>query len=91
MSELTAQDKFGLCTLTHPMTCSDFGQKMWGTASRPQQAYARPAGRMLKRLRTLGFVTPLWIRGDPRHLFKRTWAGERVAADYDRQARAALG
>lgn len=39
-----------------PMTASNLGAELWGTASRKPQAYARPAGRLLKRLRDAGLV-----------------------------------
>lgn len=38
-----------------PMTCSNLGSLLWGKFRKPQ-AYARPAGRVLRALERLGYV-----------------------------------
>lgn len=39
-----------------PRSCTDIGSDLWGTDARMPQAYARPAGRVLARLRDEGLV-----------------------------------
>ena len=44
--------------------CSWFGHEMWGGNRKPQE-YARPAGKILRRLEAMGFVEPTQIDGHP--------------------------
>jgi hypothetical protein len=38
------------------LTCSQLGDIIWGRPARNPQAYARPAGALLKRLEKVGLV-----------------------------------
>jgi hypothetical protein len=38
------------------LTCAELGAMIWGSPARNSQAYARPAGAMLKRLEKFGLV-----------------------------------
>ena len=38
------------------LTCTELGEEMWGTRYRVQQAYARPAGKVLHGLKRRGLV-----------------------------------
>jgi len=46
-----------LALLTHgPKTCTEVGSELWGTEYRNPQSYARPAGKVLRRLAEAGKV-----------------------------------
>lgn len=39
-----------------PMTCSGVGAQLWGRQHRKPQAYARPAGKLLRFMARMGVV-----------------------------------
>lgn len=42
-------DNKALALLTEPTTCTELGEELWGGV-RKRQCYARPAGKIIKRL-----------------------------------------
>ena len=59
-----------------PRTCSEIGSLLWGRPHRKPQAFARPGGRLLHRMKREGLVTQYY---DGRHFFlwRLTPAGEK--------------
>lgn len=62
--------------LREPRSCSTIGSELWGIdSSRPPQAYARPAGRILSRLKKEGLVEQVLERR--RFVYRLTAKGRR--------------
>lgn len=61
---LTASDRAALAECRrlaarhpdHTFTCTELGEQLWGMAHRNRQSYARPAGKVIARLKRLGLV-----------------------------------
>jgi hypothetical protein len=49
-----------------PLTCTQMGSALWGKPYRKWQAYARPGGRILHRMKRMGLVERYY---DGRHFF----------------------
>ena len=49
-----------------PMTCTAVGAALWGKPHRKWQAYARPGGRFLHRMKRAGLVVQYY---DGKHFF----------------------
>jgi hypothetical protein len=68
MSDETILDR-ALQILAEPCTCTELGERLWRDGSRRRvnrQSYARPAGRIVRRLVDAGLVTRAYPRGSER-------------------------
>jgi len=75
------------------ITCANLGSVLWGrnVAGNCSCPWARPAGKVVKRLRTYGLVERHRVTGDPRTFYRATTAGERqLITDADTRAAAGL-
>lgn len=60
------------------MTCSNLGVSMWGNGMRMPQSYARPAGKLLHRMKREGLVEQYYSKFDQHFLWKLTPNGLKV-------------
>ena len=45
-----------LLLLDQPLSCTEVGERLWSKGKRKPQSYARPAGKILRKLLKKGFV-----------------------------------
>lgn len=68
---MTVTDEAVLALLaTGNMTCTEVGETMWGRRGKGRQSYARPAGKVLHRLKRLGKVVCTFDPARDRHTWK---------------------
>ena len=57
-----------------PQSCTEIGEHVWG-GKRNRQCYARPAGRVLHRLKRAGLVDRYYDKAQRRLVWETTVAG----------------
>lgn len=62
-SQLTNIEQRAIKLLARPMTCTELGEALWGQMWRNPQSYARPAGKIIRRLIAAGLVVRVYPAG----------------------------
>lgn len=53
-----------------PLTCSQIGEALWGKHRKRAESYARPAGRIVRRMERRELVMRSWSPGRDRMLIR---------------------